>query len=179
MDGFDIAKPTFSHHYLKKLFENGKVKLIITQNVDNLHIDAGVPSEAVINIHGNLFVERCSNEDCKKEYFRTEDVGGMGRKPTGNKCETCGEALLDNVVDWSTHLDSDEQERCEKECEKADLIITLGTSLRMMPVGEWPKLAKKFVIVNLQETPLDEEACLVVHERIDKVFEQLQTHLNL
>ena len=61
----------------------------------------------------------------------------------------------------------------------ADLVLALGTSLRIEPAGSLPLRAKKFVIVNLQVTPLDDNATLIIKERVDKVMEHLLKELNI
>jgi mono-ADP-ribosyltransferase sirtuin 6 len=95
------------------------------------------------------------------EYFRDFDVGGMSFQKTGRKCEKCQGDLCDTLLDWEDALPETDFERATEECEKADLALCLGTSLRIEPAGSLPELAKKYVIVNLQETPKDEQAAMV------------------
>lgn len=177
--GVENAKPTVAHEILVKLSVLGKLKFLVTQNVDNLHLLAGFPRKQLAHIHGNLFNEICSNQDCKNEIFHETDVGGMNRQPTGTKCEKCDSQMTDSVCDWNTPLPEKEVEMSQQQCKQADLILVLGSSLRMFPCGEWPLLGEKFVIVNLQRTPLDSEAELVIRERINKVMTMLAKLLDL
>jgi len=85
--------------------------------------------------------------------------------------------LHDTLLDWEDALPEDDFERATLECEKADLVLCLGTSLRIEPAGSLPTLAKKFVIVNLQETPYDREANLIIRGRVDDVMDNLMGQL--
>ena len=75
------------------------------------------------------------------------DTGGLSFQPTGHECDECGGSLHDILLDWEDPVL--EMDRAEEECTKADLVLCLGTSLRIEPVGNLPLLAKEFVIVNL------------------------------
>jgi NAD+-dependent protein deacetylase sirtuin 6 len=97
-------------------------------------------------------------------------------KPTGRKCDECGGALCDTLLDWEDPLPEDDLDRSNAYCREADLVICLGTSLRIQPAGSMPTLAKQFVIVNLQETPEDGNAALVIRERVDKVVLAIMEH---
>ncbi len=180
---FNSAKPTFSHHAITQLSKQGYVHHVISQNVDGLHLRSGLPLEKLSEIHGNIFMEIC--ELCGKKYFRDYDVGGMGLNYTGNYCESadCYGRLRDFAVDWDTDLPAETFDRAIEETKKADLVICLGTSLRIRPAGNMPsnvlKTSKhrskkgKLVIVNLQETHLDDKATLLIHHYSDDVLKLL------
>ena len=173
------AKPTTSHYILTELHKQGLFRYLVTQNVDGLHLRADFPREWLAEIHGNLFMEKCCNPNCEKEFFRDFDVGGVGLKPTGRNCSFCNSPLFDTVLDWESPLPEPEKTQSEEQCRGADLIICLGTSLRIFPVGDWPLLGKNFVIVNLQATPIDDRAKLIIRERIDKVMKELKKILDI
>jgi NAD+-dependent protein deacetylase sirtuin 6 len=97
-------------------------------------------------------------------------------QPTGHTCDACGGALCDTLLDWEDPLPEDDLDRATAHCTKADLVICLGTSLRIQPAGSMPTLAQQFVIVNLQETPEDQNAALVIHERVDRVVLAIMEH---
>lgn len=175
---FVRADPTLSHHLLTELETLGYVTYLVTQNVDSLHLRAGFPRSKLAEVHGNLFMEKCSApQTCGAEYLRDYDVGGVGLKPTGRACEKCGAPLHDTVLDWESALPEPEKSQAESHCQLAELIICLGTSLRIYPVGDWPLSGKQFVIVNLQATPIDEKAKLIIRARIDTVMGLVKRYL--
>ena len=92
---------------------------------------------------------------------------------TGRKCDACGGRLRDTILDWEDELPDPDYPDAVERCEEADLCITLGTSLRITPAGQMPMLSKKFAVVNLQETPYDEQAVLVIRAKVDQVMEGL------
>lgn len=172
---FAAAQPTLTHRSIAKLTSLGILKFCITQNVDGLHRRSGLSRDHHAVLHGCVFTEKCS--DCGMEHFRDVDVGGMSFQKTGRKCENCQGDLCDTLLDWEDALPEDDYERATEECEKADLVLCLGTSLRIEPAGSLPTLAKKYVIVNLQETPKDQEAVMVIRGRVDDVMSSLMQQL--
>mmetsp|Transcript_49012 Transcript_49012/g.59324 ORF Transcript_49012/g.59324 Transcript_49012/m.59324 type:complete len:327 (+) Transcript_49012:30-1010(+) len=176
---FSNAQPTYTHYALTKLASKGIIKYCITQNVDGLHRRSGLPREKQSILHGCVFTEKC--ETCGKEYFRDHDVGGVGCQKTGGKCEDegCRGPLRDTVLDWEDELPEPDYGLAENHCEKADLVISLGTSLRIEPAGSLPLLARKFVIVNLQKTPKDNHASLLLRAKVDYVMKGLLERLDL
>lgn len=166
---FSSAKPSLTHRIITKLTAVGAVRFCVTQNVDGLHQRSGMPRKRLAVLHGCVFTEKC--EDCQTEHFRDVDVGGMSFQKTGRKCERCQGDLRDVLLDWEDELPREDFERATKECSEADLVICLGTSLRIEPAGSLPTLGKKFVIVNLQETPYDSRAEICIRARVDEVMQ--------
>jgi mono-ADP-ribosyltransferase sirtuin 6 len=111
------------------------------------------------------------------EHFRDYDVGGMSFNKTGRICEFCGSDLIDTLLDWEDALPEWDWERAQDQCRKADLVIALGTSLRIEPAGSLPAMGKQFVIVNLQETPYDNKAKLIVRAPVDDALEKVMEGL--
>jgi mono-ADP-ribosyltransferase sirtuin 6 len=185
---FEKAKPTKTHKALAILLQKGIIKHIVSQNVDGLHLRSGIPQENLSELHGNLFMEVC--EKCKTRYFRDYDVGGMGLKYTGNKCDdlTCRGKLKDFAIDWDTELPEDIFRKAKSEIKRSDLVICIGTSLRIRPAGNMPasilrvskahKEKGNLVIINLQATHLDSKA-LKIHHYSDFVMQKLFDKLSL
>ena len=101
----------------------------------------------------------------------------MSFHKTGRKCEVCSGDLRDTLLDWDDPLPEIDLARSERECERADLVICLGTSLRIFPVNQLPLKAKKFVVVNLQQTLMDNEASLIIREKVDTVLKDIMDKL--
>uniref|UniRef100_A0A3Q0SQX4 protein acetyllysine N-acetyltransferase n=1 Tax=Amphilophus citrinellus TaxID=61819 RepID=A0A3Q0SQX4_AMPCI len=159
---FEDARPSLTHMALLGLQRAGYLKYLISQNVDGLHVRSGFPRDMLSELHGNMFVEEC--EKCGRQYVREKVIGVMGLKPTGRYCE---------VV----------RSRGLRSCRRADLALTLGTSLQIKPSGDLPLLTKrkggKLAIVNLQSTKHDKHAHLRIHGYVDEVMKQLMELLGL
>ena len=178
ISSFESAKPTLTHRAITKLSQDDVdiVKYVITQNVDGLHMRSGIQRSKHCFLHGCIFTEKC--ERCAREYFRDFDIGGVSFQITGRKCE-CGGDLRDTVLDWEDALPEEDWEMAQDQCERSDLVVVLGSSLRIEPVGSLPTLAKQFVIVNKQVTPYDDRATLIIRANVDQVFETLMENLQI
>jgi mono-ADP-ribosyltransferase sirtuin 6 len=175
---FSKAHPTLTHRAISKLASVGTLKFCITQNVDGLHRRSGLSRNHHAALHGCAFTETCAS--CQTEHFRDQDVGGMSFQPTGRICGLeggCQGKLHDTLLDWEDPLPEDDFERAEQECDASDLVLCLGTSLRIEPAGSLPMRAKQFVIVNLQMTAKDDESALIIRAPVDEVMEYLMKHL--
>ena len=178
LNDFTQAKPTICHRAITKLTSLNKINYVITQNVDGLHRRAGLPRDKHASVHGCVFTEKC--ETCGAEFFRDYDVGGMSFQKTGRDCTLCKGALRDTLLDWEDPLPEEDIDRAQEECEKpGTLVLCLGTSLRILPVGDLPLSATKFVVVNLQQTPKDEQAALVIRGTADYVMHELMVELGM
>jgi len=171
-------QPTLTHRAIGHLISHNIIQLCITQNVDGLHRRTGIPRSKLSILHGCLFTEKC--EKCHTEYFRDFDIGGVSFQKTGRKCtnQSCMGCLRDTVLDWDDELPEDEFHKAQIECYKSDLVLCLGTSLRIQPAASLPTLAKKYVIVNLQVTPYDDKAELIIRAKVDFVMNNLMKALN-
>nr|XP_033811664.1 NAD-dependent protein deacetylase sirtuin-6 isoform X3 [Geotrypetes seraphini] len=186
---FENARPSKTHLALLKLQRVGILKFLISQNVDGLHVRSGFPRDRLAELHGNMFVEECMK--CGKQYVRDTVVGTMGLKPTGRLCDVpksrglraCRGKLMDTILDWEDSLPDQDLSLADEACRKADLAITLGTSLQIKPSGNLPLVTKrkggKLVIVNLQVTKHDKQADLRIHGYVDDIMTRLMEVLNL
>ncbi|KAJ1085227.1 hypothetical protein NDU88_005360 [Pleurodeles waltl] len=186
---FENARPSKTHMALLQLERVGILKFLVSQNVDGLHVRSGFPRERLSELHGNMFVEECTK--CGKQYVRDTVVGTMGLKPTGRLCDVpktrglraCRGKLRDTILDWEDSLPDRDLTLAEEASRKADLSITLGTSLQIKPSGNLPVMTKKkggkLVIVNLQPTKHDKHADLRIHGYVDDVMTRLMSHLQL
>jgi len=181
---FENAKPTLTHMALVALHRLSILKFVVTQNVDNLHTKSGLPRNMVAELHGNVFKETC--EKCQREYIGTKELPTVGFKLTGNTCE-CGGLLRDTVLDWFDALPEKEMSDSDDHSKKADLALCLGTSLQIVPARNLPLKATrkhsksqpgKMVIVNLQKTPLDGKAHLIIRAKCDDVMTLLMQKLS-
>ncbi|CAK9151862.1 unnamed protein product [Ilex paraguariensis] len=169
---FHRAMPSLTHMALVALEKAGILKFVISQNVDSLHLRSGLRRENLAELHGNSFKEICPS--CGVEYLRDFEVETIGTKETMRRCSDmkCGAKLKDTVLDWEDALPPREMNAAEKHCRMADVVLCLGTSLQITPACNLPlkslRGGGKIAIVNLQETPKDKKASLVIHGLVDK-----------
>ncbi|XP_038900035.1 NAD-dependent protein deacetylase SRT1 [Benincasa hispida] len=180
---FHRAMPSITHMALVELEKAGILKFIISQNIDGLHLRSGIPREKLAELHGNSFMETCPS--CGAEYLRDFEVETIGLKDTSRRCSdaNCGAKLRDTVLDWEDALPPKEMNPAERHCRMADIVLCLGTSLQITPACNLPlkslRGGGKIVIVNLQKTPKDKKASLVIHGRVDKVIAGVMEILNM
>ena len=137
-----------------------------------MHRRAGLSRDHHASVHGCVFTEKC--EGCGAEFFHDFDVGGMSFQPTGRNCTLCKGILRDTLLDWEDGLPEDDFDRATEEIQKpGTFVLCLGTSLRILPIGELPAMAARYAIVNLQQTPMDEDASLIIRAPVDKVMAEL------
>ncbi|CAO2835754.1 unnamed protein product [Amaranthus hypochondriacus] len=180
---FNRAMPSSTHMALVELEKANILKFVISQNVDGLHLRSGLPREKLAELHGDSFMEICPS--CGVEYVRDFEVETIGLKETSRRCSdaACGARLRDTVLDWEDALPRKEMDAAERHCKMADLVLCLGTSLQITPACNLPlrclRGGGKIVIVNLQKTPKDKKASLVIHGLVDKVIAGVMDSLNL
>lgn len=160
------AEPNAAHRRLAELEREGKLKAILTQNIDGLHQAAG--SKEVLELHGST--HRCYCARCRKPYppAYINDCQGVPR------C-TCGGVVRPDVVLYEEPLDQDVLERSVGYIRRADMLIIGGTSLAVYPAAGLINYyqGKKLVLVNRGATPRDGEADLLVRGNIGQVFSQV------
>ena len=180
------ALPSPTHMSLVALMEAHKLKYLISQNVDGLHRKSGIPASKIAELHGNTYLETC--KVCRKDYLRdyeTRTNADVHRHETGRRCDNgdCGGELCDSIINFGENLREEVVRGAFGEAESADLCLVLGSSLRVTPAAHVPRDVKrhggKLVLVNLQRTPYDEAADLVIHSFCDQVILLLMSKLHL
>lgn len=161
------AKPNIAHIKLAELERLGKLKAIITQNIDNLHQMAG--SKNVLELHGSVHRNYCMK--CGKFY----DVNFMANSVGVPKCQ-CGGTIKPDVVLYEEGLDEEILEKAMYYIKNADVLIVGGTSLVVYPAAGLINYfhGDKLIIINKSLTIMDRIADLVIKESIGKVFEELE-----
>jgi len=170
--GWTGAKPNAGHHAIAQLVHRGKVSAVITQNVDNLHQDAGVPVERVIELHGNATYAKCLECGLRHELeVLKQSFLGRDEIPV---CRSCSGLVKTATISFGQSMPEAEMRRADVVTRACDLFIVLGSSLVVYPAAGFPLLAKKtgarLVIINRDATEQDPLADLVVHESIGQVM---------
>ena len=160
------VKPNRAHLRLAELEREGKLKAVITQNIDGLHQAAG--SRKVLELHGSILRAYCSK--CRKPY--DADVINYG---TGVPRCDCGGVIRPDIVLYEESLDQDILYQATSYIRNADVLIVGGTSLSVYPAAGLINYYRgnKLVLVNRSATPYDSYADLVIHANIGDVFSQI------
>ncbi len=171
------AEPNAAHKALAELEAKNLLKCIVTQNIDTLHQKAG--SKNVVEVHGNMREAVCLA--CGKiisfALFMEKARGALasGKFPS---CD-CGGMMKPNVVFFGEALPHDAISAAQKAAEECDVMLVAGSSLAVYPAASLPFAAyergAKIIIVNLEATPVDSRACVVLHEEVDKVLPEISS----
>ncbi len=162
------ALPNATHKYLAKLEQKGKLKAIVTQNIDGLHQKAG--SKNVYEIHGSILKNHCLK--CHKS-FNADYIFTSKNIPTCNKC---GGIIKPDVTLYGEMLPPCFNDAI-KSISKAQMLIVAGTSLTVEPASSLINYfqGKYLVIINNDKTPYDNKATLVINNNLSTVFKQLKS----
>ena len=165
------AKPNDGHYALVELEKRGKLYRVITQNIDGLHQEAG--QSDVIELHGNTRKIYCLS--CGKTYSMDEIYEKL-KKELPPKC-SCGGNLKPGTVLFGESLPQHALEMARLAAENCDLFLVLGSSLVVYPAASMPRIAKKkgatLAIINIDPTPLDSTADIVINDSASKVLSKL------
>ncbi|NBN78098.1 NAD-dependent deacetylase [Microvirga tunisiensis] len=160
---FTAAAPNAAHRALARLTGEGRIGLVVTQNIDGLHQRAGQAAGTLIELHGNGTYAHCL--DCRHPAGipAQQEAVAAGRSP---RCAACGGLLKAAVVSFGEAMPQDKLARAVAAARQADVFLVLGSSLAVHPAATLPELAvaagADLVIVNRDPTPLDHLAsCLM------------------
>ncbi|HLL54257.1 MAG TPA: Sir2 family NAD-dependent protein deacetylase [Myxococcaceae bacterium] len=175
-------RPNIAHHALVELQQLGKLKFLISQNVDGLHLESGIPLELLAELHGNGKLMRCLG--CEERY-RLADVGwdrrrwGEGYRTQAVRkgqpaCPGCSGRLISSVVNFGDPLPERELDLAFEHSERSDVFFAIGSSLVVSPANQMPLQAleagAKLILLNRGETPYDELAHLRISAGIGDVL---------
>ncbi len=166
------AAPNSGHYAVAKLVQSGKVSAVITQNVDNLHQDSGIPSEQVIELHGNASYATCLSCNLRHELdVLKQSFLGRDEIPS---CRDCGGIVKTATISFGQAMPEEPMMRAGEETMACDLFVVIGSSLVVYPAAAFPLQAKqngaKLVILNREPTEQDAYADLVINDEIGKVM---------
>ncbi len=170
--GWTGREPNAGHYAVARLVAQGKATSVITQNVDNLHQNSGVPASQVIELHGNASYATCLTcglrhefEDLKPAFIERGEIPA---------CRDCGSIVKSATISFGQSMPEEPMRRSEEETVACDLFLVLGSSLVVYPAAGFPLMAKRagarLAIVNREPTEQDPYADLVVHDEIGPVM---------
>jgi NAD-dependent deacetylase len=164
------AKPNKGHKALTKLQKLGKLKGVLTQNIDGLHHKA--KTKNIVELHGTVNEAICMR--CKKVYPITTMINQFVKERRSPSCEVCNGLLKPNAIFFGEPLESAILQAADKMIADCDLMIVLGSSLVVYPAAFYPRkvLSKgaKLAIINIQETDIDSSASVLIHQKIGDIL---------
>ena len=170
--GWTGRRPNAGHDAVARLVARGKVSAVITQNVDNLHQDSGVPADRVVELHGNATYATCL--ECAERHELADLKDSFLKAGEIPYCRSCGGLVKTATISFGQSMPEGPMRRAEEETLACDLFLVLGSSLVVYPAAGFPLLAKRngamLAIVNREPTDLDPYADLVLHDEIGPVL---------
>ena len=170
------ARPNAGHDAIAKLAGQADEFLLVTQNVDDLHTRAGLANEAMVQIHGNIFVTRCTRCDFRRDGERppSQSYGAASEHESRDcgipRCPECAALMRPGVVWFGERLPWSELQRVEDylDCGACDLVIVAGTTATFGYITDWALRASRrggeLIEVNPEETPISQFATQRVRE---------------
>jgi NAD-dependent deacetylase len=157
------AKANAGHLALARLEAEGYLKAIITQNIDNLHQEAG--SNEVLEVHGHLREATCM--ECYRVWPTDELLRAFLDSDVIPRCRDCGGVMKPNVVLFGEQLPIDVFNAARFHVDSADLMLIAGSSLEVFPVSQLPSTVHRqggrLIVINLSPTYIDDVADVVIH----------------
>ena len=159
---FTSVEPNAGHRAVVELQSLGKLKFLISQNVDNLHLRSGIHPELLAELHGNVAKLRCQRCDTRVDKSLGLDI-----------CK-CGGKFVSSVVNFGDSLPQKDLEESFHHSSRCDLFVVVGSSLVVSPANDMPRVAlrsgARLVIINQGETPMDDRCHLRFEEKIGEVL---------
>ncbi len=171
-EAFGTAKPNSGHNAIAGLYRTGKVRKVITQNIDGLHQESGISDDDVIELHGSTRYAKCL--DCGKRFELPPILAAFKKDERLPICDTCGGIIKTATISFGQAMPEIEMRRAEEATLSCELFLAIGSSLVVYPAAGFPLLAKqngaRLVIINREPTELDGAADLVVRGEIGAVL---------
>ena len=158
------AQPNAAHTAITKLAQHADEFLLVTQNVDDLHARAGLAADKIVQIHGDIFVTKCSRCDSERRDYEEEQEDEIPR------CLECGALMRPGVVWFGEQLPWSEVRRVENYLDRGpcEVVIVAGTTATFGYIIDWAVRSSadgaELIEVNLEKTPLSEFATQLVRE---------------
>jgi NAD-dependent deacetylase len=171
------AQPNPAHTMLAALEAAGRLQAIITQNIDMLHTRAG--NTCIYELHGHLREATCVH--CFTVYPAEPIIRQFLEDRHVPHCPKCGGVIKPNVILFGEQLPVRELQASKEAARKADLMLVVGSSLEVAPAGDLPLLAvrngAKLIIINIEPTPVDNQAHIVIHADAAEVLPDIMKRL--
>lgn len=171
-NAFCDARPTAVHHAIARFEKAGKLRAVITQNIDGLHSLAGTSAARLIELHGSNALVECQSCHRREDPAPHFESFRLTRKPP--LC-SCGGFLKPATISFGQDLDPKELARAGEAAMGADLVVALGSTLSVYPAASFPLIAARrgvpYIIINRGETDHDSEQCVTL--RLDGLVDEI------
>ncbi|MDX2277024.1 MAG: Sir2 family NAD-dependent protein deacetylase [Hyphomonadaceae bacterium] len=171
--GWTGASPNIGHRAVARLIADERASAVITQNVDNLHQDAGAPADRVVELHGNASYCKCLS--CERRY-EIEALRPRWEADDDIRCDDCAGLIKTATISFGQAMPEAEMARASAEARACDLFVVLGSSLVVYPAAALPLAARRegarLVIVNREPTEQDGMADLVLNAEIGPLMNE-------
>jgi NAD-dependent protein deacetylase/lipoamidase len=173
--GMWTAKPNAGHHALVRLERAGNLLMLVTQNVDGLHLAAGTSPGKLVEIHGNVREVVCL--DCGERAPMERALARVQAGESDPPCRSCGGILKSATISFGQGLVEHDLRRAERAANECDLMLAVGSTLSVYPIAAIVPIAKRggarVVIVNAEPTEMDDLADAVVRGPIGTLLPRL------
>jgi NAD-dependent deacetylase len=168
-------KPNIGHAFVEKITGLQKNNFLITQNIDGLHQKSGIPKNKIIEIHGSAIEAACLECQAKQNILDFHDA--IKSKAPLPKCNFCGGIVKVATISFGQPMNEMDMMHASKIVEESDLMIVMGSSLKVLPAGKLPNLAmqsgSKLIILNREETRYDQSADIVISDELKNICSKL------
>ncbi|GAI98835.1 unnamed protein product, partial [marine sediment metagenome] len=169
------ASANEGHRALARLHKAGFLQTVITQNIDSLHLNSGIPDSRVIELHGSNAYIACL--DCRKRYEWKEVLPYFDEHENCPRCEKCGGWLKPATISFGQAMPVAETKKAFQEAAMADVFLVIGSSLQVYPAAAIPTETVRsgglVAIINNEPTSQDHIAHIVLHGKAGKILKTL------
>ncbi len=169
------AKPNPAHYAIAEMDKLGKLDCVVTQNIDNLHQQAGVPNDKVFELHGNMQWTVCLS--CGQRYSLARIKTRLDASEEIPDCESCHGILKPDIVLFGEALPVEVLEEATHRSRNCDLFIVIGSTLVVYPAAYMPIYAvesgARLVIINLSPTPMDRQATVLIRAKAGETMSRI------
>lgn len=166
------AEPNDGHRALVDLERKGRLDLLVTQNVDGLHLKAGTSRDRLVEIHGTVHEYVCMA--CNHRGPMADALARVEAGEDDPPCLRCGGILKSATISFGQNLVPEDLARSQRAARRCDLFLAIGTSLTVYPAADLPREAllhgARLVVINAQETPYDVHAVVVLRDPIGSIL---------
>ena len=168
-------KPNIGHAFVEKIIRLQKKNFLITQNIDGLHQKSGISKNKIIEIHGSAIEAACLECEAKQNILDFHDA--IKSKIPLPKCSVCGGVVKVATISFGQPMNDIDMMHASKIVEESDLMIVMGSSLKVLPAGKLPNLAmqsgSKLIILNREKTRYDSSADIVINDELQNICSKL------
>jgi NAD-dependent deacetylase len=168
-------KPNLGHMFVEKITSLQKSNFLITQNIDGLHQKSGVSRNKIIEIHGSAIEAACLECAAKQNILDFHDA--IKLEDPLPKCTFCGGVVKVATISFGQPMNEMDMMHASKIVKESDLMIVMGSSLKVLPAGKLPNLAmqsgSKLIILNREKTRYDQSADIVINDELQNICSKL------